>query len=188
MKAMIRFHNHVVAALLAVFLAALPAGAVDRTKLDSLFSRLKDAKDAGEAGRIESEIQIEWTKSGSPAMDLLYQRATDALAVGNAQAAVEHFTAIIDHDPAFVAAWDGRAAAYYLSGEIGPAVGDLAHVLTAEPRHFAALAGLATILEETGDKEKALAAYRAAADIHPYMQDVNDAIDRLSKDLEGQDL
>lgn len=188
MKAMSRFHNHVVAALLALGLAATPALAVDMAKLDGLFTRLKAAQDAGEAGRIESEILLEWTKSGSAAMDLLYQRGTDALALGDARTAAEHFTAVIDHDPDFLAAYDARAAAYYTAGEVGPALADLAHVLAAEPRHFGALTGLAAILEEIGSKEKALAAYRAAAEIHPYMAQVNDAIDRLTRELEGQEL
>ena len=44
-----------------------------------------DAEDAGEAGRIEAEIWIEWSKSGSPAMDLLLQRGEDAMELGNFQ-------------------------------------------------------------------------------------------------------
>ncbi|MFE3836493.1 hypothetical protein [Pseudogemmobacter sonorensis] len=188
MKARVPFHNHVVAALLALHFAATPALAQDKAKLDGLFERLQAAQDAGEAGRIESEILIEWSKSGSAAMDLLYQRGTDALALGNGAAAVEHLTAVIDHAPDFAAAYDARAAAYYVTGDIGPALADLAHVLTVEPRHFAALAGLGAILEETGQKEKALAAYRMAAEIHPHLADVKAVIGRLAAELEGRDL
>lgn len=166
---------------------AWPAAAQDAPKLDGLFQRLQTA-DADEAGRIEAEIWIEWSKSGSAAMDLLLQRGTDAMEAGDARTAAEHFTAIIDHSPGFNAAWGGRAMAYYLTGEIGPALADLGHVLTEEPRNFAALAGLGTILEETGQKEKALEAYRAAAAVHPHMADVNDAIARLETELEGQEL
>ena len=42
-----------------------------------LFARLQTAGEE-EAGRIETEIWIEWSKSGSPAMDLLLQRGRDA--------------------------------------------------------------------------------------------------------------
>lgn len=188
MKSRSRFHNCVVAALLAFSLSPGPALAVDQAKLDDLFTRLKAAEDGGEAGRIEAEILIEWSKSGSPSMDLLMQRGQDALDMGNALAAVEHFTAVIDHDPGFLEAWNLRAAAYYMTGEVGPALADMAHVLTVEPRHFDTLAGLGQILEETGDEEKALQAYLAAQAVHPYIQPVNDAITRLQTKLEGQEL
>lgn len=188
MKAMVRFLNRVVAAFGALILSATLAAAVDSAKLDDLFARLKAAPDAGEGGRIEAEIWIEWSKSGSPSIDLLFQRGQDALALGDTRAAVEHFTAVIDHDPAFTEGWNARATAYYTAGEIGPALADIGHVLTAEPRHFGALSGLAMILEETGHEEAALDAYRAAQAIHPHMQAVNDAIERLTTTLEGQDL
>ncbi len=188
MKAGIRFHNRVVAALLAAFLAASPVFAVDAAKVDDLLTRLTAAKDADEAARIEAELRIEWTKSGSPTIDLLARRGDEALELGDAQAAIEHFTALIDHAPDHLAAYDSRAAAYYMAGEVGPALADLAHVLQHEPRHFGALTGLALILEESDQPEKALAAYRAAAAIHPFLAEVNDAIARLEKSLEGQEL
>ena len=187
MKAAPRFLNRVVAAFLSLLLTLVPAMAGDQAKLDDLFQRLLTA-DAAEAGRIESEIWIEWGKSGSPTLDLLLQRGNDAMAMGDAPAAIEHYTAIIDHDPEFTEAWNGRAMAYYSAGEIGPALADIGHVLTANPRHFGALTGLGIILEETGDETRALAAYRAAQAIHPHLDAVNEAIGRLEAKLEGQDL
>lgn len=185
---MTRFHNRAVAAVLAASLAAGPVMAVDAAKINDLLARLSATTDPGEAGRIEAELQIEWSKSGSPTIDLLARRAEEALDLGDTRSAVEHYTALIDHAPDHLAAYDGRASAYYLSGEIGPALADLAHVLQHEPRHFGALTGLALILEESDEPEKALAAYRAAAAIHPHMDDVNNAIQRLETSLEGQEL
>ncbi|MEZ5796284.1 MAG: tetratricopeptide repeat protein [Paracoccaceae bacterium] len=172
---------------LACLLATAPASAADQAKLDDLFTRLKTA-DAAEAGRIEAEIWIEWSKSGSPAMDLLLQRGQDALDQGNTAAAIEHLTALIDHDPDFEEAWNARATAYYMAGEIGPALADISHVLQADPRHFGAMTGLALILEESDKPQQALDVYRAAAAIHPHMAQVNEAIARLEKTLEGQEL
>lgn len=179
--------NRIVAALVLLFLTCSLSLAQDTAKLDGLFDRLKTA-DEGEAGRIEREIQIEWAKSGSPAEDLLLQRGKDAMDAGDYPAAVEHFTAIIDHDPEFAEAWNARATAYYMAGDFGPSVSDIAKVLTLNPRHFGALSGLALILEETGKPEKALEVYRAALAIHPHLQGATEAVERLSKEAEGQEL
>lgn len=179
--------NRAVAALVLVFLTFTAALAEDTAKLDGLFDRLKTA-DAAEAGRIESEIWIEWSKSGSPALDLLLQRGRDALAMGDISQAIAHFTAIIDQDPGFAEGWNARATAFYQAGEFGPSVSDIAHVLQLNPRHFGALSGLGMILEETDKPEKALEVYRAALAIHPQMEGVIEAVKRLETQATGQEL
>ncbi len=163
------------------------AMALDVEKLDGLFTRLQSST-ADEAGRIETEIWIEWSKSGSPALDLLLQRGRDAMAAGDFGLAVEHFTAIIDKSPDFAEAWNARATAYYNSGDFGPSVADIAKVLVLNPRHFGAMAGFASILEETGKTEQALEVYKAALAIHPHLEGVTDAILRLETQAEGQEL
>ncbi|NPD17334.1 tetratricopeptide repeat protein [Xinfangfangia sp. D13-10-4-6] len=190
MKAPSRFHNHIVAAIAPLVFSLFAAGAgfaQDAAKLDDLYTRLKDA-DEGAAARIETEILIESGKSGSATVDLLVRRGNEALAAGNTAAAIEHLTAAVDHAPDFTEARSARAIAYYNDGEIGPAMADLATVLQDEPRDFVAWSVLGTILEESDMPEKALAAYRAAAEIHPHYAEVNEGIKRLGKQLEGQSL
>ena len=179
--------NRIVAAVLPLFLTCAVAAAEDTAKLDGLFERLKSAQ-AAEAGRIETDIWIEWSKSGSPALDLLLQRGRDAMEMGDTAQAIAHFSAVIDHDPAFAEGWNGRATAYYQAGEFGPSLADIGRVLTLNPRHFGALVGLAAMLEESGNTEKALAAYRAAQDIHPHLDGVAEAIQRLEAQETGQEL
>lgn len=187
MKVWPAFLNRIVAALVLVFMTCAAAAEEDNAKLDNLFARLQKAG-AEESGRIESEIWIEWSKSGSPSMDLLLQRGRDAMAQGDHKAAIEHFTAIIDQAPDFAEAWNGRATAYFSAGEYGPSVNDIANTLTLNPRHFGALSGLGTILEESGRTERALQVYRAALAIHPNLEGVLNAVDRLETLSEGQEL
>lgn len=156
-------------------------------KLDSLFEELKDA-DARAASRIEREIWNEWSKSGSPAMDLLLQRGRDAMAAGETAAAIEHFTALTDHAPEFAEGWNARATAYFQAGELGPSVNDIAKTLTLNPRHFGALSGLGMIFEQLEQPEKALEAYQAALAIHPRLQGVIEAVERLEAETAGTDL
>ncbi|MCB5408407.1 tetratricopeptide repeat protein [Pseudogemmobacter sp. CC-YST710] len=190
MKARPGFHNHIVAALLPLCLALFGASALsaqDAAKLDDLYTRLKSA-DAGAAGRIEAEIILESGKSGSASLDLLLRRGTEALAAGNPVAATEHLTAALDHAPGFTEARAHRALALFGAGETGPAIADLAIVLEEEPRHFVAWSLLGAVLEETDQPERALAAFRRAAEIHPHIAEVNAAIARLTQSLEGQAL
>ncbi len=161
------------------------AAAVAPTRLDRLHEQLLEAADAFEADRIADQIITEWSKSGSPAMDLLLRRGEEALELGDFVLAAEHFTAAIDHDPDFAEAWHGRAAAYYSSGLIGPALDDLREVLVLNPRHFDAMRGFGVILEELGQLEEARAAYLRAQAIHPRNPELARSLERLDIALEG---
>jgi Flp pilus assembly protein TadD len=175
--------NGVVAAIAALLLA----GGALAQDIDTLFDQLAQPDNEGWR-RVERQIVTEWSKSGSASMDLLLQRGRDAIREGDHGAAIEHFTALVDHAPDFPEAYHGRATAYFHASLYGPALDDLAHVLALNPRHFRALSGLGTILVETDRKAQALAAYRAALAIHPHLEDIKDAVTRLESELEGQSI
>lgn len=171
----------------AAFFGALVVGAPLRAETDGLdryFEELADPDYPGWA-RAESDIRRAWSRSGSPAMDLLLKRGEDALDGGDAQAAIEHLTALTDHAPDFAEGWNARATAYFLAGQYGPSLSDIARTLALEPRHWGALAGLGAILDEMGNPEGALEAFRRSYALHPHQQDVKDAIDRLERQLAG---
>ncbi len=186
MKALGWLHNRIVAAFMLVFLLCAPVFAQSKD-IDALFSDLLTA-DAETAAEIEEQIWREWSKSGSPAMDLLLQRGRDALAQGVPEVAIEHLTALTDHAPDFAEGWNARATAYYMAGDLGPSVADIAHVLSLNPRHFGALNGLAAIFEELNRPEQALEVYRRVVAIHPNSPGVMDAITRLEAQRDGKEL
>lgn len=195
MRVLTRLHNRIVAAFGRVWLAGLlglvclagqPAFA-QTPQLDDLFTRLQDS-DPQAAVRIEREILIEWSKSGSAAMDLLLQRGKDALDANEPQVALEHLTALTDHDPDFAEGWNSLASANMALGKLGPAVDDLANALRLNPRHFGALVSLGQIFEEIDRPQKALDTYKAALELNPQMADVKDAVKRIETDLAGQDI
>ncbi len=174
--------RHAVAALV-LLLAGSAAWAQDDPLAD-LFADLADPDNAYWE-RTESDIQREWSKSGSAAMDMLLKRGERAMEEGDLDAAIAHLTALTDRAPDFAEGWNARATAYFLAGLYGPSVEDIGRVLALEPRHFGALAGLGMILRETGDKEAALAAFRAARAIHPHRPDIDQAVQGLERELEG---
>ena len=186
MKAMVVLHNRILAAFVLIFLACLPASA-QTAKLDELFTKLLTA-DEKAASALEQEIWIEWSKSGSPAMDLLLERGRNAMAEGAPDVAIEHLTALVDHAPDFAEGWNARATAYYQTGDFGPSIADIGHVLSLNPRHFGALSGLGSIFEDLERPEQALEVYKAALAIHPNQVGVLEAVRRLESQLQGQDL
>lgn len=191
MKARRRLHNHVVAALVPFFLAAGIGAAGAETagpSVDALFERLQTAETAGAASRIEREIWREWSKSGSPAMDLLLQRGRDAMQAGDITAAIEHLTALVDHAPDFAEGWNARATAYFQAGEYGASVADIQTALRLNPRHFGALSGFGMILDATGREAEALEVYRAALAIHPHLEGIRQSVERLERKAAGQEL
>jgi Flp pilus assembly protein TadD len=175
--------NLLVAASLATSLPGGPARAAD---LADLLRQLADPE-TERWQRVERQVIAEWSKSGSPAMDLLLQRGRAALTAGETEAAIEHLTALTDHAPDFAEGWNARATALYRAGQYGPAVADIARALALNPQHFGAMSGLATILEETGRTTEALEVYRAARAIHPHQPVLKRAVERLEQQVAGRD-
>ena len=134
MKALRSLANAIFASVLLIA-ATLSPGWADSTRLDDLFRQLQSASDA-DAGPITQNIWIEWSKSGSAAMDLLLKRGQDALAAGDPMAAIDHLTALIDHAPDFAEGYNARATAYFQIGQLGLSIADIAHTLALNPRHF----------------------------------------------------
>ncbi len=180
------FHNRIVAALFSILIGVAPVPGMAEG-VDSLFDQLQSAEPAA-AARLERQIWREWSKSGSAAMDLLLQRGRDAMEAGETSVAIEHFTALIDHAPAFAEGWNARATAYFQAGMFGPSVADIQQVLLRNPRHFGALAGFGRILEETEQEERALEVYEAALAIHPHLAGVKEAVERLQTIAAGQEM
>lgn len=180
-----QFKYIVTALALAVGISA-PCAA-QTARLDELFEALREAEPE-QAGRLEGQIRTEWSKSGSPAMDLLLKRGEDALEAGDAQAAAEHLTALIDHAPDFAEGYHARATAFYQLGLYGPALDDLRQTLVLNPRHFGALFGFGAILQELDRPEDALEVFRQIAEISPNSPELAEVIAALEIQLEGQAL
>jgi tetratricopeptide (TPR) repeat protein len=157
------------------------------TELDVLFAELLDPETVNYQ-KVEDQIYFLWAQSGSPSADLLLERGQEAIEAQDYDLAIEHLTALTDHAPEFAEGWNARATAFYLAEEYGLALEDIKHTLALNPRHFGALSGLGVILEELGDEENALKAFRHVQALHPHIDTVNDAIERLTTATQGSTL
>ena len=152
--------------------------------LDSLFLQLQDP-DNDDWKKSEQKIWHEWEVSGSAAMDHLLQRGISAMEVGDLRTAVEHFSAAIDHAPDFAEAWNKRATVFYLMDEFGLSLSDIRQTLLLNPRHFGAMAGLGSILEQLDRPKDALEVYRRSFKVHPRQEGIKRAIERLEAEVIG---
>ena len=172
-------------AVLALWLAA-PALAQDEAKLDALFAEL--ARPGNEDWeRVETEITRIWSKSGSPAMDLLLKRGQDALEAEDYPTAVEHFSALIDHAPDFAEGWNRRATLYFLQGRFDASLADIDAVLALEPRHFGALSGQGLCFLAKENLEAAAQSFKHALEVNPQMEGARANLDAL-KQILGDDI
>ena len=121
-------------------------------------------------------------------MDLLLKRGRDALEAGDSQAAIDHFSALLDHAPNFAEGWHMRSVTFSRVGRYGLALADIERALALNPRHFNAIYGLGVILEELNRPEMAHRAFSRVLAIHPHHEAVTKALERLGSQVGGSAL
>ena len=82
--------------------------------------------------------------------------------------------------------WNRRATLHYLLGNYAKAMSDSARVLALEPRHLGALAGIAGILQETGNDQQALKAWENYLSYYPADREAQQQMIELMNKLAGQ--
>ncbi|WP_422004228.1 tetratricopeptide repeat protein [Pyruvatibacter mobilis] len=173
-------------AMLVPLLAAGSAHAQGTSDLDGLFDKLAEAESPAEADLIENEIWRLWLQSGSATVDLMVARGTEALRSQDYAVALDLFSMAVELAPDYPEGWNKRATLYYVIDDYEAAISDISQVLVREPRHWAALMGLAVMMDDLDRKDAALTAYRQAVAINPQLDDAHEAIKRLEVEVEGR--
>ena len=156
--------------------------------LDTLYQRLQQAETSDRAEAVAESIRRIWRNSGSPSIDLLVARATSLIRAEEYNLALAILDTAVVSEPTFAEGWSQRAMVYFQKRDFRAALRDLRRVLALEPKHFRAMHGVAVILNEFGEKERALQAYRRALEIYPLNSEARDAVEELQREVEGQDI
>lgn len=167
-----------VGAIALIVATSLPVFA--EQDVNALLDQLKSA-DSSEVAPIERAIKLEWSKSGSTAMDLLLRRGRDAMDTDDWDAAIEHFTALTDHAPEFAEGWHARATAYFRAGLYGPALADLEQTLALNPDQYDAIFGLGAMMMELDRPSLAAKAFRHVLRLHPTHENATNALEQLER-------
>lgn len=174
-----------VTAIVATVTFSLPQVVHSQDRSPDLLEKLRQSETEAQAQRLERRLVDEWSKSGSPAMDLLLKRGRDALEVEEFTAAGEHFRALTDHAPEFAEGWHGLALVYFRTDRFGPAMAALAKVLALNPNHFGALRGVGALNERIGKPALAYEAFSKVLELRPHDADVIKAMERLEEKARG---
>lgn len=153
--------------------------------LDSLFVDLRRQTNAKAARRITRKIWNEWTDSGSDSINLLMERAGQAMKDKRNNVALDLLDQIITLAPDYAEGWNRRATLHYNMKEFGRSISDIEQVLVLEPRHFGALTGLAVMLQALKRDKKALETWYKVLEIYPANAQAQASVIKLEDKLSG---
>lgn len=165
----------------------MPQTADEKAKvLNDLYAHLATANDEQNAKSIADTIERLWLQSGSETINLLMERSGTALAAKNADLALRLLDYVVELAPDYAEGFNRRAYVHFSQNNLESAVGDLRRTLALEPNHFKALDGLGQIWREHGNKRGALRVVKQLLEIHPNWPGAKQAVEELTREVEGQ--
>jgi tetratricopeptide (TPR) repeat protein len=148
----------------------------------ALVRALRDS-DEGARELAEAALWQVWGRSGDAEVDRLFQRGVLEMSVGALAPAIVTFSLVIERKPDFAEAWNKRATAYFMAGELTRSLHDCDEVIRRNPDHFGVLAGYGQIYAALGQPERAIDYFQRALRINPNMDGVAAGIERLKRTL-----
>ena len=168
-------------ALLGLILAgnALAQNAGSGTVLDTLFIKLQSATDPSAIKSLEAAIWEQWVMVPDMSQRAQMMRGIAEMQQQELKASIETFTRLIDLAPDLSEAWNKRATAHWLLGNVPASLADICETVKREPRHFGAYSGLGMIRAEMGENGRAVAAFELARRWNPHIVGIDAEIERL---------
>lgn len=157
-------------------------------KLDELFKNLLEQESEENAELVAEEIWAVFLQSRSATVDFLLMRGIAAHKNGNLPLARRMFDHVTRLQPEFAEGWSRSGRLAVDEKNLDRAANDVAKSLVIEPRHFYALWTLGNILETLGRSDAAFEAYSEAAKLFPQHKQINERLDYLRSDVEGDTL
>ncbi|WP_244530517.1 tetratricopeptide repeat protein [Salaquimonas pukyongi] len=171
-------------------LPAVPAAMFSRSQqeqdtLNELFGILARESDPKKAQRTSRQIVQKLTDSGSDSINLLMERALEAMRKNEHGVALDILDQVITLAPDYAEGWNRRATLYFAMKDFSRSIADVERVLELEPRHYGALSGLAAMLQSLGREKRALEIWYKVLEIYPANEQAQSAVITLEEKLAG---
>ena len=157
-------------------------------RLDALFQDLLGTGDQVAADAVQDRIWDIWLENPREDLLVLMRDGVKSMNEDRYEEALADFDQVVAADPNYAEGWNKRANAEYLRGNYDAAVQDIRRVLSLEPRHFGALAGLGLVYLAIDEPAGALKAFNAALAINPHLDGVRDQAMKIRQQMAGSAL
>jgi Tfp pilus assembly protein PilF len=157
-------------------------------RLDALFQDLLGTGDQVAADAVQDRIWDIWLENPREDLLVLMRDGVKSMNEDRYEEALADFDQVVAADPNYAEGWNKRANAEYLLGNYDAAVQDIRRVLSLEPRHFGALAGLGLVYLAIDEPAGALKAFNAALAINPHLDGVRDQAMKIRQQMAGSAL
>ncbi len=172
----------------AILLPQVAAADQNDPRLDRLFAVIQTTERTQQARAAEQAIWAIWFENDRPELAEIMQRGVDAMRERRLTDAVSDFSQLIEAAPDFAEAWNRRATAHFLLGNLDESIADVEETLELEPRHFGALSGLGQIQILKEDEAAALAAFEQALEVNPHLANTKGIVEALKRSVPGTEL
>ncbi|MET0667486.1 MAG: tetratricopeptide repeat protein, partial [Methyloceanibacter sp.] len=149
--------------------------------------RLPAAPDIGAARALMKTIEQAWRTSESHTANLLMSRA-ERLIKEDPELALKILDATVDVVPDVAEAYYMRARMAFEQRDYKRAVPDLKRAIELDPKHYKALNDLGIAQFELGERKEALANFRKAVAVNPFLEQAMREVELLEREVEGQEL
>ena len=126
-------------------------------------------------------IWLLWGRSGNAGIDRLFRDGVGQIGRDEIEQAIETFTRVVDNLPSFAEAWNKRAVARFLVGDLIGAMDDCERALSLVPDHFGSLAGYGHIYFRLNDLDMAILYWQRALAVNPNLHSVARSIEAAEK-------
>ena len=134
----------------------------------------------------EQALWAIWFRSGDKSIDDMLQKGADHIKREQYAEAVDLLTEVTQTAPEFAEGYNQRAIAYFMLEEWEQSIDDCKKVVTLNPIHFGALAGMGQCYLRLGDLREALQAFQQALEIHPGLYGVAHTVLQIQDALQEQ--
>jgi tetratricopeptide (TPR) repeat protein len=123
-----------------------------------------------------------WFRADTPVNNALLEQVRTLIGRQRLEEAIVLATRLIGRAPEFAEAYNQRAIARFLLGELEASAADCRRVLARNPYHFGALSGLAQCQLRLNQRREALITFRRALRLQPYSEGIRQAVAALEAD------